>query len=237
MGEKIKSRIKDMPFSLRPREKLESQGRSNLSDIELLAILLGNGTKKENVLSLSERLLKEIPLRQLADVKAAQLIKFPGVGISKASRVLAALELGERVYSPALLNKVIVRTTDDAVAQVKEFTEKKQEYLVALYLNSRHELLQKDIIGIGSLNSMVITPKEIFSQALQIPCASLIVAHNHPSNDPSPSDDDIKFTQRIHEAGEVLGIPLIDHLVLARSSYFTFRENKVLRGLLKPIAY
>lgn len=227
MVQKIKLNIKDMPFSSRPREKLEVNGRSHLSDVEILAILLGSGSTKENVLQLSEKLLQKYPLRQLSTVAASQLEKFRGVGKSKASRVLAAIELGERMFAPSALHKVTVRTTQDAVSQLKEYAPKKQEYLVALYLNARHELLQKEIIGIGSLNSMVITPKELFSPALQMPCASLIVAHNHPSGDPNPSDDDIKFTQRIHEVGEVMGIPLIDHLVIAKSSYFSFRENKI----------
>ncbi|MBA3724640.1 MAG: DNA repair protein RadC [Candidatus Levybacteria bacterium] len=224
---KIKLRIKDMPVSSRPREKMEAQGRSHLSDGELLAILLGSGSVKQNVLKLSEKLLSEYPLKKLANAKASQLIAFAGIGKSKASRILAALELGERVYSPEMLGKVLVRSTEDAVDQLKEFSQKKQEHLVVLYLNARHELLQKETIGIGSLNSMVITPKEIYGPALQLPCASIIIAHNHPSGDPDPSDDDIKFTQRVHEAGEVLGIRLVDHIVITKASYFSFRENKI----------
>lgn len=227
MVQKIKHRIKDMPFSSRPREKLEVFGRQHLSNEELLAILLGSGTKKENVLQLSQKLLQAFPLSELSGIQANQLTKFPGVGKTKASKVLAAIELGERMFAPSLLHKVLIYSTEDAVEQLKEYALKKQEYLVALYLNARHELLQKEVIGIGSLNSMVITPKEIFSPAMQLPCASLIVAHNHPSGDPNPSEDDIKFTSRVHEAGEVLGIPLVDHLVIAKSSYFSFRENKV----------
>jgi DNA repair protein RadC len=225
MVQKIKLRIKDMPFSSRPREKLEVFGRQHLADEELLAILLGSGSVKQNVLRLSQKLLQEFPLKELSDVKASQLTKFAGIGKTKASKVLAALELGERVYAPTLLHKVAIRSTEDAVAQLKEYALKKQEYLVALYLNARHELLQKEVIGIGSLNSMVITPKEIFSPAMQLPCATLILAHNHPSGDPTPSEDDIKFTSRVHEAGEVLGISLVDHLVIAKTSYFSFREN------------
>lgn len=229
MVQKIKLHIKDMPFSSRPREKLEVFGRSHLSDQELLAILLGSGSVKNDVLRLSQKLLQEFPLAKLGNIKAEQLIKFPGIGKAKASKVLAALEIGERIYAPTMLHKVLVRSTEDAVEQLKEYAQKKQEYLVALYLNARHELLLKEVIGIGSLNSMVITPKEIFSPAMQLPCSSLIVAHNHPSGDPNPSDDDIKFTFRVHEAGEVLGIPLVDHLVIAKSSYFSFRENKIVR--------
>jgi DNA repair protein RadC len=222
-----KHNIKQLPLASRPREKLEAKGRKNLSDVELLAILLGSGIPKQNALVLSEKLLKAHPLRTLAAADASLLTKFRGIGKSKASRIVAALELGERIYSPELLQKVRIRSTEDAVSQLKEFAEKKQEYLVVLYLNARHELMQKEIIGIGSLNSMVITPKEIYSPALLSPCAAIIAAHNHPSGDPNPSDDDIQFTQRVHEAGEILGIPLTDHIIIAKSSYFSFRENKV----------
>ncbi len=111
--------------------------------------------------------------------------------------------------------------------QVRDIATKKQEHLVVLYLNARHEMLQKDVIGIGSLNSLVITPKEVYSPALLIPCASIIVAHNHPSGDPDPSNDDIQFTRRIHEAGEILGITMLDHLVIAKSSYFSFKDNNL----------
>ncbi len=216
-----------MPFSSRPREKLEIYGRANLSDVEIVAILLGSGSAKENVLKLSKTLLQKHPLQSFEHITAERLTKFPGIGFSKASTVLAAIELGERIYSQSLLNKVLIRSTEDAIEQLKEYTQKRQEYLIALYLNARHELLQKEVIGIGSLNSMVITPKEIFSPALASPCASIIISHNHPSGDAHPSDDDIKFTQRVHEAGEILGIPLVDHIIVAKSSYFSFRENKV----------
>ena len=220
-------RIRDLPLSSRPREKLEANGRSNLTDSELLAILLGSGSVNQNVLKLSEKLLKHYPLKSLSEISLQLLTKIPGIGKSKASRILAALELGERVYSPPAINKIIIRSTEDAVAQFKSIAAKKQEYLEVLYLNARHELLQQETIGIGSLNSMVITPKEVFSPAFHTPCAAIIVAHNHPSGDPDPSDDDIKFTQRIHEAGEILAIPLLDHLIIAKSRYFSFKENKV----------
>lgn len=230
---KSKLNIKDMPFSSRPREKLETNGRSHLSDVELLAILLGSGSAKHTVLQLSQNLLEKIPLEHFDSVTRKQLMQFLGIGISKASTILAAIELGERIFAPAALTKVLVRSTEDALEQLKEYTQKRQEYLNVLYLNARHELLQKEVIGIGSLNAMVITPKEIYSPALSIPCSSIIVSHNHPSGDPDPSDDDITFTRRIHEAGEILGITLLDHLVLAKTSYFSFKENKKLAYLRK----
>ena len=220
-----KVRITDMPMTLRPREKLAAQGAHNLTDAELLAILLGTGSAKQNALILGDALLKQFPLKKL-NGHFHELISYPGVGSAKAARIAAALELGERLYAPASVTKIIITTAEDVLSQVRDIAAKKQEYLVVLYLNARHELLLKEVVGVGSLNSLRITPKEIFSHALQIPCASLIVVHNHPSNDPSPSDDDIHFTRRIHEAGEVMGIPLVDHLIVSSSGYYSFREDK-----------
>jgi DNA repair protein RadC len=220
-----KLRIKDMPVTLRPREKLFAQGAKNLSEVELLAILLGTGSAKQNALVLGDKLLKQFPLQKL-DGQLKEMVRFPGVGAAKAARIAAALELGERLFSPATVSKVIIRTAQDVISQVRDIAEKKQEYLIVLYLNARHELVQKEIVGMGSLNSLRITPKEIFSHALQTPCASIVIVHNHPSNDPHPSDDDIHFTRRIHEAGEVMNIPLLDHVIVSKSGYYSFREDK-----------
>lgn len=223
---KIKQRIKDLPLSLRPREKLLAVGTANLSDTELLAILLGTGRQGQNVIALSEAILKKYPLKTLASVSITDLSKILGVGKTKATRIAAALELGERVFAPASFTKIILSSTEEVLAQLRDIAVKRQEYLVVFYLNARYELLQKEIVGIGSLNSLKITPKEIFSPALQTPCAFIIVSHNHPSGDPTPSDDDIRFTTKIHEAGEVMGIPLLDHLIVSKSGFFSFRDNK-----------
>jgi len=220
-----KVRITDMPLSLRPREKLFAQGARNLSEAELLAILLGTGSAKQNALVIGAKLLQQFPLQKL-NGQLGDLVKYPGVGQAKAARIAAALELGERLFAPASVSKVIIRTAKDVLSQVREIADKKQEYLVILYLNARHELLLQEVVGMGSLNNLRITPKEIFSHALQTPCASIIAVHNHPSNDPSPSDDDIHFTRKIHEAGEVMGIPLVDHVIVSKSGYFSFREDK-----------
>jgi DNA repair protein RadC len=219
-------RIKDLPLSLRPQEKMFDKGVENLTEAELLAILIGTGTAKQNAIVLAKSLLNSFPLKKFSTIKISDIIKFQGIGQSKAARILAALELGERIFAPSLLTKVTIRTAEDLLEQVKDIADKKQEYLLVFYLNARHELLQKEIVGQGSLNNMLITPREVFAPALVVPCASIIVVHNHPSGDPTPSDNDIGFTKRIHEAGEVMGIPLIDHVIVAKSGYFSFRDNK-----------
>lgn len=223
---KKRKRMKDFPLADRPRERMLAKTAKHLSDAELLAILLGTGSSKQNVLVISQAIVKQFPEKGLKKMRLQDLVKIPGVGKSKAARILAALELGERLYSSSSLTKVTISSTQDLLPHIREYAGKKQEYLVVFYLNTRNELLQKEIVGVGTLNSMMITPKEIFSHALTIPCASLIVVHNHPSGDPTPSDDDINFTRRIHEAGEVMSIPLIDHVIIANSEYFSFRDNK-----------
>jgi len=221
-----KIRIKDLPPASRPREKLLATGCENLSDAELIAILLGTGSAKQNALRLGETLLNQFPLARLATSSLQDLTRLPGVGKSKAARIIAAVELGNRLFAPTSFTKIVIRSTQDALSHVRDIVEKKQEYLLVFYLNARFELIQKETVGQGSLTKMLITPKEIFSPAVQTPCASIIVVHNHPSGDPTPSDDDITFTTRIHEAGEVMGISMLDHLIVSKGGYFSFRENK-----------
>ena len=229
MRKRLKTRIKDLPLDSRPREKLFARGKENVSNAELIAILLGTGTRAQNAIMIAQSLLRNFTLEQLAKITFEQFAKFPGIGRTKAARILAALELGERIFKPSSLQKTFIRSTDEAVVHLKEITNKRQEFLLVFYLNARHELLLKETVGQGSLNSMLITPKEIFSPALLTPCASIIIAHNHPSGDPNPSHDDISFTEKIHEAGELMGIPLIDHIIISNSGYFSFRENNVVK--------
>jgi DNA repair protein RadC len=227
MFQKIKQknhRILDLPTQSRPREKLFLKGVDNLSDEELVAILLGTGTVASDALHVSNRLLRHYPLTEFPLLSPHHLIKFPGIGQSKAARILAGLELGRRIFAPAVLTNVVIRSTQDVLHHVRDIMEKRQEYLIVFYLNARYELLQKELVGKGSLNKLLITPKEIFAPAIQSPCAFLIVVHNHPSDNPQPSDEDITFTSRIQEAGEILGIPLLDHLIVTKHAYFSFRD-------------
>lgn len=221
-----KKRIKDLHPSLRPLEKLIALGAENLSNQELLALILGTGKVGQNVVVMAEKILKKFSLKKLVDVKLEQLKTIPGIGKTKATRILATLELGERTFAPAKLHKVIINSTKNILDQVREIADKKQEYLLVLYLNARHELLEKEIVGVGSLNTNLIEPKEIFAKALLYPCAFLILAHNHPSGDPTPSKADIGFTFRIQKAAEIMGLTLLDHLIVCTSSYFSFESNQ-----------
>jgi DNA repair protein RadC len=219
------NRIKDLPISSRPREKLLVKGSENLTDAELIAILLGTGTKEHNALTVASKLLQKYPLKSLADIHIPQLEKISGIGKVKALHIQAALELGKRIFAPESITKTMIYTTNDAISICRDIASKKQEHMLVLYLNARHELLQKEVIGMGSLNALVIEPKEIFSPGLLTPCAEIIIIHNHPSGDVTPSDEDVQFTQRVQNAGEILGIQLIDHLIVCSSGYFSFREE------------
>lgn len=231
MQKKVKTRrtlrMKDLPHADRPREKLLLTGCENLSDEELIAILLGTGSQKVNAVQLGKVLLSKYSLQKLASTSLADLQKVSGIGNAKATRILAAIELGGRIFAQPSLTKVVIQSTKDVVSQAREFIEKKQEYLVILYLNARYELIQKEIVGQGGLNKLLITPKEIFGHAVTSPCSSIIVLHNHPSGDSTPSEDDVTFTKRIHEAGEVMGITMLDHVIVSTNGYFSFQENQV----------
>lgn len=220
-------KVSDLPKSIRPREKLEKLGVDNLTNEELLALLLSTGTKKTNVINLSKNLLNQIKLKGLKQTTLAQLSTINGVGKVKATKILAAVELGKRLFSPSSLNKVTVENTQDVINEVSQIASKKQEHIIVLYLNARHELIQKEIVALGKVNSALIEPKEVLGPALTTPCTGFIIAHNHPSNDPTPSREDIQFTVRLQKAAEIVGIDMIDHLIVCESSYFSFKEAKI----------
>lgn len=220
-----KSRISDLAGSEQPLEKLVLKGASNLSDAELIAILLHTGTKVKNVIQLAEHLVHKNCLNKLSTHSIADLTKTAGIGLVKAGRILAAVELGQRLFAPLHLQKIRITSTNQAIDQLREFANRRQEHLVALYLNARSELIKKEILSVGNLNTNLIEPKEVFSPALTSPCAGIILAHNHPSGDPQPSQDDLIFTKQIYQAGIILGVALIDHLIICQSDYFSFRQS------------
>ena len=224
--QKHKHRIKDLPITKRPREKLLSIGAENLKTSELLAILIGTGIPKQNAIILGEKFLRSYPLQKLAQTTVNEFSHIHGIGKSKFARVAAAVELGRRIFSSSL-TKIVIRSSDDILRETRNIADRKQECLIVLYLNARDELIQKEVVGLGILNNARIEPKEIFRPAMSSPCAAIIVVHNHPSGDPKPSEDDIAFTTSIQKAGEIMGIPLLDHIIICRSSYFSFRDNKI----------
>lgn len=220
--------IRELSPEDRPRERLEKEGARSLSNPELVAIILSCGTKDENAISVAQGVLGKMGLRQLEGTGVTKLCKFRGVGQAKACRLVAAIELGKRVLSTPL-EGVFVKSAADAVKIVApSILNEKKEVFVGLYLNTKNRLLRKEIISIGSLDKSIAHPREVFKPAIEESAAGIVVLHNHPSGDASPSEEDIELTKELKEAGELLGIELLDHIIIGKNSYVSMRELKII---------
>ena len=221
-------KIKDLPKSQRPREKLISQGPDNLKNEELLAIILGTGAKGKDVLTLAKQVIIKYPIKHFSNIKYSDLIKIKGINSAKASTIIASIELVKRALKIQDSGLPIVQTINDVVLQVGYIKDKTREHFVAIYLNARNELLFRKHIFIGTLNASLVHPREIFQEALKQNAASIILVHNHPSGDPEPSEDDLIITKRIVEAGKIMGIDILDHIIITKNKVFSFKEKKLI---------
>jgi len=218
--------IHDLPLPERPRERMLKLGAEALSAQEILALILGRGIKGESVMVTAQRLLSQFGnLEGLADASVPELSGVKGIGIAKATQIKAALELGKRLEgSSDSSGKVVIKTPDDVIAQVKSrLKNKKKEHFITLLLDTRNQLLGVNTVSIGSLDSSIVHPREVFKDAISASAASVIFVHNHPSGDPQPSGDDIKMTKRLVEAGEIVGIEVLDHIVIAGEAYASMK--------------
>jgi len=221
-------KIKDLPKSDRPREKLIAKGADNLKDSELLAILLRTGTKGKNVIEIASQILSKYSKKRLLQMTYEDLSKISGIDSAKATTLLAAFELSKRALEVNDTNLPVISDAKDAVAQLSDMRDLKKEHLVALYLNAKNQLVHKETISMGTLNANLVHPREVFEPALKYSAAQIIAAHNHPSGDPKPSEDDLEVTKRLTEAGKMMGIELMDHVIVSKNSHFSFKEEKIL---------
>lgn len=219
--------IREVPKAVQPRERLLMYSEKALSDQELLAILFRTGTKDENVLQLALRFLNHFTnLNEIkhASIEAFQQVK--GVGPVKAIELKAAIELGYRIATSAVPKYGhIVSTRSAGEWLMKEMSDYHQEHLVVLFLNTKNEIIKKQTIFIGSVNSSVAHPREIFKEAVKYPTARIIIAHNHPSGDTKPSPADLHFTKRMIACGELMGIDVLDHLIIGQNEYLSLHES------------
>ena len=222
-------KIKDLPKIERPREKLAEKGPENLKDKELLAILLGTGVEGKNVIELAEQILVKFPVKNFLQLKYEDLTKIKGINSAKACTIIASQEFVKRALDERDESLPKISSVEDVLAQVVYLREKTREHLMTLFLNARNELLFKKPMFIGTLNASLIHPREIFQEALKQNACSVILAHNHPSGDNEPSEDDITVTKRIIEAGKIMGVEVLDHVIIAKGkSPYSFKENKLI---------
>lgn len=208
-----------------PREKLAEKGSTALKDYELMAILLRTGMEGKDVMQISNEILKKFPTKKLLALDYAKLSKIKGIGPGKASLLLAAFELTKRALEVEDNNLPTINSAKDAMAQLQELRAAKKEHFAVLYLNARNQLMHKETISIGTLNASLIHPREVFKPAVDHLAASVIVAHNHPSGDCEPSDDDLEVTQRLKEAGKILGVEVIDHIIVTGSGFHSLEKK------------
>ena len=221
--------VRDLPPEERPREKLLSQGPRALSNAELLAILLRSGTKEKSVLRIAEEILahiKEQGLSAMVHISAAELAKIDGVGQVKAATLQAAIELGRRLaVQQAAKIEVIHGPEDVAEYALPRFRFEQKEHFAVMLLNTKNHIIGMPEVSVGSLSASVVHPREVFRAAIDYAAAAMILLHNHPSGDPTPSREDIAVTDRLVKAGKVMDIPVLDHVVLGRETFTSFKDK------------
>lgn len=221
--------IKDLPEDMRPREKLLLKGEVFLNDDELLAIILGQGMAGLNALDMASSMLARYgSLRSLKEASIEELTKEPGIGTAKAVSIKAAIELGRRI-SINTQRRISVRSPEDVKSLVMEdMRYYDREHFRVLYLDRKGGLITIEDISVGGLHSSIVHPREVFKPAVKRSAASLILVHNHPSGDPAPSQEDIEVTRRLIEAGHILGIEVLDHVIIGEGTYCSLKSRNLI---------
>ncbi|MBS4024999.1 MAG: DNA repair protein RadC [Clostridia bacterium] len=222
--------IKEMPLELRPRERLIALGAETLPTSELLAIIIGSGNKEDSAIALAYRLLS-LPggLSQLATASVEEIQEIRGIGPAKACQVKAALELAKRLAALGGESRPVIRSPQDIAALVlEEMRSLDREHFKTLALNTKNQVLAIETVSIGSLNSSIVHPREVFKNPIKRSAAAIVLVHNHPSGDPTPSSEDVAVTKRLIEAGKILGVEVLDHLVTGNKGYISLREKNLM---------
>lgn len=215
-------RVRDLPDNDKPREKLLNGNAKQMTVAELVAVLWGLGTDKEDVLTLAQRTTREYGEKALAvtdnPIKLAEAADIP---LTKACQIVAGFELGRRFYSNKNGQPVFIRNAAQAYEHLKGMANSKKEQLRGLYLNSRYQVVHDEVISIGTLTSNIVHPREVFQPAIEHGAIAVIIAHNHPSDNATPTDDDLTITSQLVTAGKILGIDLVDHLIITSDNFLS----------------
>ncbi len=224
-------KIKDIPKEERPRERLLTYGVESLSDSELLAILLKTGTKDSSVKDLAIEILNSVhTIHDLKEITIPNLIKIKGIGMIKAIELLATIELGKRIFLNMGDQIRVKLNNPKSIYQSSKylFYDKKQEYFYCFYFDNKQRLIERKLLFMGTINKSIVHPREVFKEAYLLSASSIICMHNHPSGDVTPSKEDIELTKALVTVGQVANIPIIDHIVVSNTDYYSFYENDIL---------
>jgi len=223
--QQYKIRIEDIPAEERPSNRLMSNGATSLSNAELLSIILKSGSVAENAINLSQRVLSQFDLKQLSAIGAPQLMKIHGIKSGKAAQIVACFELARRLETFDGQSKFKINSPVDVYRRLyPAMRESKKEHFIELCLDTKNQVIREDTISIGSLNANIVHPGEVFRTALIESAAHIIVAHNHPSGDPTPSREDIDITKKLVETGKIMGIDVLDHVIIGDCRHFSMKE-------------
>ncbi len=220
-------RVRDLPSEDKPREKLTAFGPKNLSMAELVATLLGTGTRKEEVMKMAQRIVQEYGEKALIyETQPRRLAEALDIPFSKACQIVASFELGRRFFEKRSGRPLFIRTAKQAYYYFQSMSEGKKEQLRGLYLSSRYEVIHDEVISVGSLTANIVHPREVFQPAIERGAVAVIIAHNHPSGNVQPTTDDMAVTNQLVAAGRLLGIDLLDHLIITRGKFISIMEVK-----------
>jgi len=212
--------IKDLPAHNRPREKLKERGASALTDEELVAAILGRGVEGQSLVTISKNVAKLIR-KHREDLSVEHLTAVRGMGLAKAAQILSAFELARRHL---IKDTVKITGAQDVIPLLADIADKKQEHFVCISLNGAHEVIKKRIVTIGLVDRSQVHPREVYADVISDRAAAVVFAHNHPSGDLKPSNSDLKIHEQLTEAGKILGIRILDHLIVTRKGYYSFQE-------------
>jgi DNA repair protein RadC len=220
-------KLHDISPENRPRERLEFQGPGALSDAELLALILKSGTQKNNVLEMCQKILSKYGLDGLSTTTLHELQQEHGIGKAKASQVIALFELYKRTQRVTTVKKTIESAAEIALIYTPRMKHLTKEHFLAVYLDTKNKIICDQVITVGTLNASLVHPREVFHGAIKNLANSVVVLHNHPSGDPTPSEEDLKVTEKLVATGEVMGIDLLDHLIITKNGYWSWNEQKI----------
>jgi DNA repair protein RadC len=226
-----KPTMRDTPAHERPRERLVKVGPENLSEVELLAIIISRGTKGIPVRDIAQQLISKLgSVAGVAQATYAELLQVPGIGPAKACQILAAFELARRADDSVSMRERVDMADAAAAAKLvrQEVTEWAKESFWTLWLDARNRMIGREKVSVGCLDTTLAHPREVFNKAIRASAAAIIVVHNHPTGEPTPSDDDVRLTRRLAEAGKIIGIRLLDHIIIAKSGHYSFRAHSLL---------